>query len=267
MSRFGKIIKIFTCFFIIGICVSFVFIPTKKEFARADEEEQFDVTLTYSTYTLPVTGRVVSYKIVYDGSFYSANKNLVENAFRIQSESFSQNGYTTETDLSEYSFTATLTFDSTEEYYLASGYDGFAVEKDDPDMKEKKSLFFIDYEYETDTAFIYLDDAQKFIGRIYKNCAKNIGIKRENVRLVYEYGTPYDEKMITSNADNIKYSSQYGIYLHTFVISTDDIGEKITIRQHVPNSAGWYGVAAVAGLIVFGIVFAILMSKKKKKRS
>ena len=114
------------------------------------------------------------------------------------------------------------------------------------------------------TVFVGIKTEGRFVNRIYNACVA-AGISDEKMILSYVYGTPYSEKMIKSSADKVTYSATERMYYHQFDMSVSESEKYITINQRVPNSAGWYLIAVIIGLVVLAVPLTVLIVKKKRR--
>ncbi len=237
----------------------------------ADEEEDLSgvnldgkyAQITYNNYVLYGTGHYVEYKLTYDYSFYQKNKKTLGELMDTLKSSFEKSGYSVSIDTVSGILSASLKFDTTEEYYRATGYNGFEIDSDSVDP-EYDTIFYKEYTYSMQTIFKDIDKDYKYIGRIfYTGCIK-AGITEKEVILLYVYGTPYKTKTIRSDADEVKYSSEDNLYYHYFYMNVSDKDRVITITQRTPNTTVWYVFAIIIGLVICVVPLTILLIKKRR---
>lgn len=224
---------------------------------------EYSVKINYCYFVEYISGIYFAYEVIFDREFYSGveDKSALMNAVK---DTFVKNNYKVKVDNQNGKMTAYLEFDSITDYYVAAGVDGY--DKNEKKEPIKSTLFYQDYVTESYTVFADIKKEGRFINKIYTACS-SFGIADDKILMNYIYGTPYDEKMITSTADSVTYSSSNRLNYHIFEITMSDIDRKISIYQHVPNSKGWYLLAIIIGVVVLSVPLTILIVKKKKERN
>ena len=226
--------------------------------------ENANAMISFYSYTLYGTGYYFAYKLTYDSSFYQKKKTTLSHILEELEDSFTKNGYTV--TLNDYTgeITASIRFETTEDYLRATDYNGFAIEDNSYD-EIKKSVFYTDSTYRTTTLFADIDKEYKYVGRIYSVGCIKAGISSEEVILQYVYGTPYSQRTINSNADKITYLPEERLYLHNFYMRVNNCDRQIELTSHSPNTSVWYALAIAGGAVVFAVPFIIYIAKRKKK--
>ncbi len=222
--------------------------------------------IIYRCYFLSNSGVRLEYCLLYDSDFYALNKSLLSGALKTVSNFLSDNDWEVDCNTNLGSVTSVLSFDSIADYYLFQGYNGFSREEN---LQEENHMTFFRTEttIKRQTPFVGLDDIQKMVGRIYVTGCQKVGIRREKLVLKYTYGTPYSTKILTSDAMEINYSTEYGIYLHNFFIPSDKTDIYITMEEHKPNANGWYTVAVGASVLVALLPLGIYLYRKKRTKN
>ena len=228
-----------------------------------DLPDGYDVRIAYQYSILYASGVSFGYEVVFDQDFYDGieDKNTLMNELK---ETFVKNGYKIALDVDNGKMTASISFSSITDYYVAAGVDGY--ETDEPNKPVKKGLFYNVYENTFSTKLAEIKQDGKFLNRIYKKCVE-YGIEDERILLRYVYGTPYNEKLITSSADSVGYSSADKLYYHTFDFTVATADKTITIRQKSPNQNGWYLVTILIAVAVLSVPLAVAMHKRKEKKN
>lgn len=223
----------------------------------------YDVKITHCFYVKYITGVREAYEVYFDKKYY---KSLEDPKALILAtkDTFVQNDFIVRADVTNGSMIAERVYNSTADYYVAMGLDGYAVDEE-VDKPSKKSLLFLTYEQKSKTVFQYLKSDGKFINRIYRAC-KAYGIEDDRILLNYVYGTPYNEKMLTSTG-TVTYSSNEKMYYHSFEIPMDNLEKEYSITRRVPNAKGWYLIAILGGMAVIAIPLAIVIRKKTEKKN
>ncbi len=226
--------------------------------------ENANAMISFYSYTLYGTGYYFAYKLTYDSSFYQKKKTTLSRILEELKESFTKNGYTV--TLNDYTgeITASINFETTEDYLRSTDYNGFAIEESSYD-EVNKSFFYNDYILRSTTLFADIDKEYKYIGRIYSVGCIKAGINSEDVILQYVYGTPYSQRTIRSNADQITYSPENRLYLHNYYMRVNNCDREIMLTNHSPNTSVWYALAIAGGVVVFVVPFTIYLVKRKKK--
>ena len=262
----GLLALLFT--FMIGIGTTFI--KSSGFSANADKTGmagydlgEYSVKINYCYFVEYISGIYFAYEVIFDREFYYGleDKSAVLNAVK---DTFVKNNYNVDIDNINGKMTAYLEFDSVTDYYVAAGVDGY--EKNEKKEPVKSTLFYQDYASESYTVFADIKKEGKFINKIYTACS-SFGISDDKILMNYIYGTPYDNKMITSTADSVTYSSANKLYYHTFVITMSNIERKVSIYQHIPNSKGWYLIAILIGVAVLSAPLTVLIVKRKKEKN
>ncbi len=225
--------------------------------------ENYDVKINYCFYVKYINGIREAYEVYFDKNYYKALEDPKALILETK-DTFVKNGFLVRADATNGSMIAERVYDTTADYYIAAGIDGYAVDED-VNKPSKKSLLFLTYEQRSKTAFQYLKSDGKYINRIYRAC-KNYGIEDGRMLLNYVYGTPYNEKMLTSTG-KVTYSSNEKLYYHTFEIPMGNLDEEYTITRRIPNTKGWYLIAILGGVAVLAIPLAIVIRKKTEKKN
>lgn len=175
-----------------------------------------------------------------------------------------QIGYTVEHD-AHGRVIGSMDYDSVTDLYIAYGIDGYENESSSSsEYDEKKSFFFVDSTSTQTSMFSDIETNENSIFYQLLSFLYTQGITRNEVSLIYQYGTPY--KIVKSNADESFYDAASGIYIHNFYMNLDSAGSKIVLSQHSPNALGWYILAVgIAFLVAFVFVIKAIMSGKKQK--
>ena len=226
------------------------------------ELEEFSVKINYCYYVKYISGLYFAFEVIFDKDFYSTidDKTAVFNSLK---DTFVKNNYKINIDMVNGKMSAYMDFDSVTDYYIAAGMDGY--ETNVSDKAEKKSFLYTYYVSENTTVFSDIKKDGKFINRIYNACL-NIGLTDEDIVLNYIYGTPYNEKLLTSDADSVSYSVTDRLYYHYYMMNMAETDRLIKIKQRVPNSTGWYFIAILTGIVVLSIPLVIYLLKKKKEK-
>lgn len=260
---------LFPIIFIAIIAVSFAAVLDAPDFACAEYGDDFgysvgndcDVQISYHYYNEYMAGVYFAYEVKFDKDFYAAvadKKALIASV----KDTFVKNGFSIDEDVDNGKMTAYLSYPSLTDYYISQGEDGY--ETGEAQKPSKKTLFYSDYTSTFQTVFVGIKTEGRFVNRIYNACVA-AGIPDEKMTLSYVYGTPYSEQMITSSADKVTYSATERMYYHQFDMSVSENAKYITINQHVPNSAGWYLIAVIIGLVVLAVPLTVLIVKKKRR--
>ena len=220
--------------------------------------------ISYHNYVQYVSGYYFAFRLTYDYDYYQKKKSTLNVLLNELGESFKNNGYDVSVNDLSGEMTASLSFKSTEEYLKYTDYNGFLPQESSYDSVEKKA-FYIDRTSKSKTLFTDIDKEYKFIGRIYSVGCLKAGIDKNDVLLQYVYGTPYKEKFLKTNADQVVYSPENSIYLHIFNMNMDTRDREIILINHSPNVTAWYAVTIAAGVIVFAIPLTVYLLKRKKK--
>lgn len=225
--------------------------------------DNYSVKINYCYYTEYISGLYYAFEVIFDKDFYATieDKALVFNSIK---ETFVKNNYMINLDIVNGKMTAYMNFDSVTDYYIAAGLDGY--EANDVNKPIKKTFLYSYYESENTTIFADIKKEGKFINRIYNACI-NIGLKDEDIILNYIYGTPYNEKLITSDSDNVSYSASDKLYYHSFIMKMTETDRIIKINQKVPNSISWYFIAIIIGVAVLSVPLVIYLQKRRKEKN
>lgn len=261
-------IVVMCVFFIVGAALC----PVETEKAYAEEifesgydlKGDYDVKITYSFCVKYVNGIRESYEVVFDRDFFATVEDKKALIMETK-DTFVKNGFEVEADQINGRMKAEKDYDTTVDYYKAIGIDGYYVDSE-KDVPTKKSFYFLTYQQTRATIFMTLKTEGRFINRIYKACA-SAGIGDDKMLLHYVYGTPYNEKMVTSTADSVSYSSSEKMYYHTFNVPMDNLDKEYTITRRVPNQVGWYVTAIIGGIIVLAIPLSIAIKKNREKKN
>lgn len=229
-----------------------------------NETDGYLAKISYHNYTLYGTGHYVAFSLTYDHTYYQKKKSSLNELLNNLKDSFQKSGYSVSVDTYSGILTAELNFETTEDYYKATGYDGFAIsEKNSTNVK--RSAFYTTSVYTMKTVFVDIDKDYKFVGRLLSEGCTKAGVSNENVRLVYIYGTPYSEKTITSDCDKVVFDAERKIYLHQFIMTVDNCDRTITLTQRTQNRTTWYALSIVAGIVITAVPLTIYIVKKKRK--
>ncbi len=223
------------------------------------------VEISYDNYILYSSGIYQAFTVTFDKVFwdgYAADENGINyrnNILEAIKLLFGGRGYVTEIDKDNARFTAFIKYESLTDYYIANDIDGY--EREESSGNEKKGFLFNEYESSTTTIFKIIETEGNLLNAILQICYQ-AGINRENVALSYVYGTPY--KIITTDADEVNYSSGQKLYLHTYKMNMDNYDREIVMKQKSPNPTGWYVLAIIIGMAVLALPLTIVIVKRKK---
>ena len=251
---------------LLGCSVDLTDDETSNEATAGEKLDNAYAMITFMNHTLYGTGHRFAYVLTYDYSYYQKRKPSLTALMNELKTSFESKGYSVSIDTINGKFTASMDFDTTEEYYGATGYDGFTPEEGEAPYEIKKTAFYKEYTYRLETVFVDVNKDYKFVGRLLSVGCTKAGIPDDMVILCYEYGTPYKNKTIRSDADEIAYSADSRLYLHRFKMTTKTCDREITITNRIPNTTIWYVIALVAGVVAFAIPFGIFLLKKKRSK-
>jgi hypothetical protein len=132
-------------------------------------------------------------------------------------------------------------YDSLTDLYIASGRNGY--DNSPSKMKEDWGFFFVDYSSEQQT-FFSLAENMLFISSGEQKFFSIGGFTKTETAYVYNYGTKYSTKFLSSDADEI--NSWKGLNVHRFVMNSTNTGREIMLYQHVPNAIAWYALVILA---------------------
>ncbi len=228
----------------------------------------YQISIAYRSYTKNISGVYHGFTVTLDKTFLAQSGTVDKGVFYYCSlfsyleEVFTFSGYTVTVDAINGQFDAWLEFDSMTDYYIASGIDGYQVDKSS--AEKKSSFLYTDYHSQTTTVFTIIEEEGNLLNEILNACYK-VGAERDKILLTYVYGTPY--KMINTDADEKSYSSAEKLYLHSFNMTMGETGRVINLYQHVPNSVGWYVLAVIIALPFIAVPLIYMILKKKKARN
>lgn len=225
------------------------------------------VSFSYHNYTLRNSGVYFAFVITLDKDFHhkislSDNNVIYDCALLKQIEIlFKVMGYTVVCDDFNGQLYAYLSYDTMTDYYIANGLDGY--ETSDSDATEDKGFLFTDYYTESKTVFSLIGSGDNVIDACLE-LFKEAGAPEDKIALRYVYGTPY--KIVTSDADSVTYNTQRNLYLHSFNLTIADKDRVIHLKQHAPNSVGWYVLAVIIAIPAIAVPLTIMILKRKKKQ-
>lgn len=151
-------------------------------------------------------------------------------------------------------------FDSITDLYIANGKNGYENEQDETPVDW--GVWYNTYTYRDTTIF---STAQ---GTLIEEIALVVdsiaGIAPSDIAFIYNYGTPYAERTIESDADKVYRYTKLDINIHKFVMDETTLDREYTIYQHAPNVVSWYLLAIVA-VAIPAAAFTVYAYKKKKE--
>ena len=241
---------------------------SSQEFVGYDLSGDYQVSIAYHSYNTKYAGPYYAFVITFDQALLMEIIDEADDLLNLQPEIFTYigslfryNGYTVSKD-NKGRLIAYLSFDSLTDYYIASGRDGYEVNQSSGD--KRKSFLFIDYYTQMQTVFSRIEEEGNILNAILQSLY-GVGAERDRILLTYTYGTPY--KMISSEADNIVYNTNRQLYLHSFNMTMATSDRTIHLRQHSPNSVGWYSLAIIIAIpvIAFPLAIAVIRHRKNKE--
>lgn len=275
-------IRTATVIFVILTVITAAFYPlfrTSERAEAADTEGFFlrnncAVEFCYSSYSLGngsvYRGITVTFDIRFINDINEAHSNSNSNIsvkelleyIKVELDSI---GYVSSIDMSG-KVSSSVKFDSVTDLYIAYGITGYENDSGS-DYETKKGFFFNDITVTQDSVFSDIETNESSIFNVLYSLVLDCGVSRDEVSLVYQYGTPY--QIVKTNAGKTFYDSESRTYFHEFRMNVDTATEKIVLTQHSPNSLGWYLVAiAVAAFIAAIAIFrAYARSKRMNKLS
>ncbi len=226
----------------------------------------YDAEIGYYSYTLSNSGVYIAFEVTLDKDFL-ARAGVVEDCvyhypemFGELETAFTTMGYTVDCDEYNGQLLASVTFDSTTDYYIATGRDGY--ESNESSATVKKGFLYNDYYSSTVTVFSSVEDEGNLLNLIYGKCLA-LGAEKEKIKLSYFYGTPY--KIISTDADQVGYNYNKKLYVHRFDMTPETKDREIHFTQHSPNPWAFYLIAVIVAIPVIAVPLAIAITKRKKK--
>ena len=242
------------------------FIPkiNGRAFAEDIKNSDYCVQITYHQYTKYLSGVYFAYEVVFNDDFYKTvvDKNKVLSDLK---QTFINGGFNIEEDVDAGRMKAIKNYDSYEDFYIEQHIDGYEVGES---AKPDKTTFFYKYYSRTyKSVFADIKKEGRYVNRIYNVCkGDDLKIDDDKILLCYVYGTPYGEKMISSNSKEVKYSTVSKLYLHYFYFTMETIDDTVTLNQKTPNTTGWYALAVIIGMFVLATPLGIIIIKRKKEK-
>lgn len=226
----------------------------------------YDAEIGYYSYTLSNSGVYFAFEVTLDKDFLKRVGEVEDCVYRYPEmfgeleTMFTAMGYTVDCDKHNGQLLASITFDSTTDYYIATGRNGY--ESNESSATVKKGFLYNDYYSSTVTVFSSVEDEGNLLNTIYQKCI-DLGAEKEKIKLSYFYGTPY--KIISTDADQVEYNYNKKLYVHRFDMTIETKDREIHFTQHSPNSWAFYLIAVIVAIPVIAVPLAIAIAKRKKK--
>lgn len=272
MKKYVLIALLFT--FIIGAGISYQDVAFAAEEVPVITEEMqgvdlghYDVKLSYCNFILNTSGAYRAFEIIFDKNFIEEKLFSDDELFEFLnplSELIKSMGYAPIVNTKSNSIKGELVFETLTDLYIAMEIDGYDNTKSN--IVTQTSFLYKDIFIKQDSPFKNIEEREGALKDILSYFYAS-GIARDTILLNYIYGTPY--KIVSSDADKVTYSVNHRIYLHSFDMNMDmTTVRKINLKQHIPNTAGWYGMAAIIALLVISVPLTItLLRYKNRKRA
>ena len=190
------------------------------------------VEIAYDNYTLYSSGLYEAFTVTFDRIFwegYASDENGINyrnNILEAIKLLFTGRGFQTEVDNENARFSAFVRYDSYTDYYIDNKKNGYKISE--ASDATKNGFLFNEYQNKTTTIFEVIDSEGNLLNAILQICYQ-AGVERDNVALNYVYGTPY--KIISTDADDVNYSSGQKLFLHSFNMDMDNYDREITLTQ------------------------------------
>ncbi len=226
----------------------------------------YDAEIGYYSQTLSNSGIYIAFEVTLDKDFLARAGAVEDCVYRYPQmfgeleKAFTAMGYTIDCDKNNGQLLASMTFESTTDYYIATGRNGY--ESNESSANVKKGFFYNDYYSSTVTAFSSVENEGNLLNLIYEKCLA-LGAEKEKIKLSYFYGTPY--KIISTDADQVTYNRNKKLYVHRFDMTPSTKDREIHFTQHSPNSWAFYLIAVIVAVPVIAAPLAIAITKRKKK--
>lgn len=238
--------------------------------AQADgQSDSYIAEITFNNLNLPNGSIVRALQVFVDKQKLTAGASELQKELRLASaqvvlssiySEYTAKGYNITFDEEVIEITLEK-YDSITDYYLAKDYNGY--KKPQKDNQLKWGLLYNTYSHTDKTVFSNIDGT--IIQAIAQDIGRIEGIHSGDIAYIYNYGTTYSRRTITSDADNIYYYSKLGINIHKFVMTDATLNREYTMQQSVPNVLAWYGGAIL--LVAIPAVALIIYAYKKKREA
>ncbi len=248
----------------------FVFAFGSQEVAFAAEAEKLDgeyfAKFSYSNITSFNNSLIFEFRLAIDTEKLQLLQESADVPLNIITQLFKNAGYSVTEDKGE--LIAVRKFDSYTDYYIAIGQDGYTLDEDDRVFTAaKKTMLYTWMSYDSPSLFNDITperlNEQDLIG-VTLFILQESGIEIDKVLFEYNYGTPYSNLILDTNAISKHYDKESKIYYHTLLMDINNNSTPLTITRRIPNTQVWYGGAVLAGLAVALIPLMIALIKRKK---
>ncbi|MCR4662090.1 MAG: hypothetical protein K5765_08875 [Clostridia bacterium] len=223
--------------------------------------KEYNILFMYK-YTIKQSSAIsFSYKIIFDSEYYNNlvnNKDLIKELVGV----FKNTKFMPSFDDTNGLVIANLSYDDVTDYYKDIGVTGY----DNPDTLYENSeshLFYTDLTMKQKTIFSYLYDENTIINRLYNLCLDS-GISSDKILLKYVYESPYSEKSVKTNADEVERDKDSLLYRHTFVLDTNEYDKDIYFYRHTINTTVVYGFIILISFVIMIPIIIINVIKKRK---
>lgn len=255
--------KLLFCISVLIFAITFSLMP----FAFAQdigESDDYLAVFSYSTINTPFNSLIYEYKVSIDKDTLDAEDSM--ELLGSIAELFALYGF--EVSKGETEVIAIKEFDSYTDLYIFQGIDGYSLDAGGRELTlSKRTLLYNYVSYDSPNVFNNIDETILTTGdeliKTPLNLLDDYGIGIDKVRFEYTLGTPYSYKILDTNATIKYFNDAEGIYCHTLTMDIDNNSTLLTVTRRTPNTAVWYGIAALAGFAIAFIPLMIALVKRK----